>query len=377
MFKKIFLVVSLSLILTCDVFASADGLILYEKSRGLILHESDMHEQLPIASITKIMTAILTIESGDLDSEFVVSGEAVGIEGSSIGLRAGDVVTKEILIYGMMLESGNDAANAAAIAVSGSVSDFVALMNEKAQEIGMENTSFETPSGLDGEMHYSTAYDMALLCAYALDNELFSNVVSTKSYKAEFTTPQRTVTFYNSNRLLQSFEGTIGVKTGFTKKAGRTLVSAVVQDGITLICVTLNCGDDWDIHKSLYNKYFDTLSNVSFDTDGELSLPVISGDIKEVTLELAESLTAVMQNNSYEEIEIEYHLPRFLYAPIEKGENVGYANIIINGKIIDSVEIVSTVDILIDEDSENGTRKSDEDTKNSGGLWGWLTQILR
>ncbi len=377
MLKKIILILAVSLLLATNVSAFADGAILYEQSRGIVLYESDADEKLPIASITKIMTALLTIESGGLQGEFIVGDEAIGIEGSSIGLRSGDVVTKELLIYGMMLESGNDAANAAAIEVGGSVPDFVAMMNDKAQEIGMENTSFETPSGLDGENHFSTAYDMALLTAYALENEYFAEVVCTKSYKAQFINPERAVTFYNSNRLLQSFEGTIGVKTGFTKKAGRTLVSAVEKDGVTLICVTLNCVDDWDTHKNLYNQHFDTISNVSFSPDGEITLPVVSGEIDEVALELKGNLEAVMLNNRYEEVEIEYHMPRFLYAPIEKGENVGYANIVINGKIVDTVEIVSTVDILIDEDSENGERQSNEDTKNSGGLWGWLTEILR
>lgn len=229
---------------------SAVGAIMMDADTGAVLFEKQADRRSLIASTTKIMTAIVVLEHCDPDCEFIIPPEAANIEGSSIYLKAGEALTIRDLLYGMMLHSGNDAAIALALACSGSVEEFVVLMNLKAQSLGMSNSSFENPNGLDGEAHYSTARDLAVLTAYALKNPLFREIVSTKQYRCG----ERC--FTNHNKLLWSVEGAIGVKTGYTKAAGRILVSAAERNGRRLIVVTVNDGNDWLDHTGLYDYGF-------------------------------------------------------------------------------------------------------------------------
>ncbi len=237
---------------------SAQAVVLMEQSSGRVLYENNQHESLRIASITKIMTAMLAIESGKMDEVVTVSERAEGTEGSSIYLRRGDKMKLSDLVYGLMLRSGNDAAMAIAEHVGGSVEGFVVLMNEKASEIGMSNTLFQNPHGLDDhEEHYSSAYDMALLTQYAMANEDYQTITSTKSHRVE----ESDVRWKNKNRLLtELYPHSTGGKTGFTKRASRTLVSTASKDGLDLIVVTLNAPSDWYDHMNLFDWGFENFT---------------------------------------------------------------------------------------------------------------------
>jgi serine-type D-Ala-D-Ala carboxypeptidase (penicillin-binding protein 5/6) len=250
-------------------YTAAQTAILMEQDSGRVLYEKRMHQKMRIASITKIMTAILAIESGKFEEDVTVSKRAVYTEGSSIYLKEGEKIKLKHLTYGLMLRSGNDAAVAIAEHVGGSVEGFVYLMNEKAQEIGMRNTYFSNPHGLDDhEEHYSTAYDMALLTQYAMQNELYRKVSSTKKYRAPREGAADNI-WGNKNRLLTGiYEYCTGGKTGYTKRAKRTLVTTAEKDEMKLIVVTLNDGNDWNDHKHLYEWGFTTYDNVQIVQSG-------------------------------------------------------------------------------------------------------------
>lgn len=238
--------------------ASSGSAILMEQSTGRILYEKDAYTKKRIASITKIMTAILAIESGKLDTKAKVSEKAVRAEGSSIYLQPGEKILLEDLVYGLMLRSGNDSAVAIAEHVGGSLEGFVYLMNKKAEEIGMINTHFANPHGLDDhEDHYSTAYDMAVLTRYAMNNETYRKIAGTKMHRAPNPNESWDRVWKNKNRLLtEMYEYCTGGKTGYTKRAKRTLVTTASKDGLDLIAVTLNGPDDWNDHIGMYESGF-------------------------------------------------------------------------------------------------------------------------
>ena len=233
--------------------AAAD--IVMEQS-GYVLSAGNAHTRMGMASTTKIMTALLAIERLDPETVVTVPKEAVGIEGSSIYLTEGEQITVSDLLYGLMLESGNDAATALAIAAGGTVEDFVRLMNERAAELGLEDTHFSNPHGLSADDHYTTAYDLARLTCAALENETFAAIVSCKT--KTISDGRRYLS--NHNRLLRSYEGYIGVKTGYTRHAGRILVSAAERGESQLIAVTLADPDDWRDHAALLDYGFAVLA---------------------------------------------------------------------------------------------------------------------
>ncbi|WP_102274701.1 D-alanyl-D-alanine carboxypeptidase family protein [Cytobacillus massiliigabonensis] len=239
---------------------SAHSAILMEQSSGRVLYDKNANKPMRIASITKIMTAILAIESGKMDEWVKVSEKAVHTEGSSIYLFPGEKIKLEDLVYGLMLRSGNDAAVAIAEHVGGSLDGFVYLMNQKAEEIGMNNTHFANPHGLDDhENHLSTAYDMAVLTRYAMNNEVYEKISGTKVHKAPHPTEKWDRKWKNKNRLLtELYRYTTGGKTGYTKRAKRTLVTTAEKDELKLIAVTLNGPDDWNDHIQMYETGFNT-----------------------------------------------------------------------------------------------------------------------
>lgn len=244
---------------------SASNAILIEQSTGRVLFEKNAHEQANIASITKIMTAIIAIESGKMDELAKASRKAIYTEGSSIYLEQGEKMKLEDLVYGLMLRSGNDAAVSIAEHVGGSEEGFVFLMNEKANWLGMTNTHFDNPHGLDSETHYSSAYDMARLMQYAMENESFQKITAAENFKSE----NRSYSWQNKNKLLtQFYEYCTGGKTGFTKQTGRTLVSSAEKDGMELIAVTLNAPDDWRDHISMFEWGFDNYNMESISEGG-------------------------------------------------------------------------------------------------------------
>ncbi|ALX47992.1 D-alanyl-D-alanine carboxypeptidase family protein [Lentibacillus amyloliquefaciens] len=245
---------------------SANNAILIEQSSGRVLYEKQADQKQSIASITKIMTAIIAIESGKLNDTVVVSNRAVNAPGSSIYLEKGEKIKLKDLVYGLMLRSGNDAAIAISEEIGGSMEGFVHLMNQKAEWIGMTNTSFDNPHGLDSDNHYSTAYDMALLMRYAMNNEQFRQVTNTANYKPD----NRAYSWQNKNKLLTGmYDYSNGGKTGYTRIAGRTLVSSALKENMELIAVTLNGPDDWRDHIGMFEWGFDQFKMTTIDQKGE------------------------------------------------------------------------------------------------------------
>ena len=236
------------------VEVSAAAAVLMDADSGRLLYDKNCEKRMLIASTTKLMTALVALEQGGLQQEITVTGGHMA-EGSSMYLRPGEKLTLETLLYGLLLSSGNDAALAVTECMGGAV-PFVARMNEKAAELGMENTHFANPNGLDDEAHYSTAEDMAKLAAAAMDDPVLRRVASTRTARIG----GRTLT--NHNKLLSRVEGCVGLKTGYTKAAGRTLVSCAERDGVRLVAVTLQDGDDWNDHASLYEQGFRVLRPV-------------------------------------------------------------------------------------------------------------------
>ena len=236
------------------VEVSAAAAVLMDADSGRLLYEKNGEKRMLIASTTKLMTALVALEQGGLQQEITVTGGHMA-EGSSMYLRPGEKLTLETLLYGLLLCSGNDAALAVTECMGG-VAPFVARMNEKAAELGMENTHFANPNGLDDEEHYSTAEDMAKLAAAAMDDPVLRRVASTRTARIG----GRTLT--NHNKLLSRVEGCVGLKTGYTRAAGRTLVSCAERDGVRLVAVTLQAGDDWNDHASLYEQGFRVLRPV-------------------------------------------------------------------------------------------------------------------
>ncbi|WP_406686822.1 D-alanyl-D-alanine carboxypeptidase family protein [Rossellomorea vietnamensis] len=253
-----FLFVSVSGKVLAAPSVSSQKAILMDQETGRVLYEKDAHTQSRIASITKIMTAILAVESGKMDQEVTVSQNAAGTEGSSLYLKAGEKIKLEDLVYGLMLRSGNDGAVAIAEFVGGSLDGFVYMMNEKAKEIGMENTHFSNPHGLDDhEDHYSTAYDMAVLTRYSMENDRYKEIAGTKVHTAPNPDEKWDRKWKNKNRLLtELYKYSTGGKTGYTKLAKRTLVSTASKDGENLIAVTLNGPDDWNDHIGMFEYGF-------------------------------------------------------------------------------------------------------------------------
>lgn len=319
------------------VGTSASSAILMDASGGRILYEQNAHERRLIASITKLMTALVALESGhELDEVVTITPAWAGAEGSSIYLQAGEEITLETLLYGMLLRSGNDAALAVAGYCGGTVDNFVAHMNEKASQLGMTDSHFANPNGLNTEGHYSSAYDMALLARACLSNETLTKMVSTKSITLG------TRIFTNHNKLLWQYEGCIGMKTGFTEKAGRTLVSAAERDGMKLVCVTLNDPNDWADHSGLFDYGFANYRGQVLAQSGETlcRVPVTGGLVSfcpVVTKQAAEICLA-----PGEELKRELLLERTtLEAPVSAGRKMGEAVYYLNGSEIARIPLVS------------------------------------
>lgn len=304
---------------SCYASVSAASAIVMDAKSNTVLYESNAYDERPMASTTKIMTALLACESGKLSQTVTVEDKMLlGCEGSSVGLRSGDKITLYDLTIAMLLASGNDAANVTACFLAGNLKAFASLMNQRAAEIGMNNTEFVTPSGLDSGNHHSTAYDMALLAAHALQNSAFSKICAMQ--KCEITISGKKQTLYNHNKLLSSLDGCVGVKTGFTEKAGRCLVSAVEYKGNTLICVTLSDPDDWDDHASLIKQCEKKYTEKRFAS--EIQIPVVGGNGDFVTAAYEYSVISVSDEFSQRI----FYYP-FVYAPVKKGDTLGYVKI--------------------------------------------------
>lgn len=349
---SILLIITLLLLLNCNSFAkaiepniSAKAAILMIADSGEIIYNKNVDKQMPMASTTKIMTTLIALENGDFSKKYTVTSEMVNVEGTSAGLKAGDKIDLQTLLYCMMLSSGNDAANATACVVCDSVEKFISLMNKKAKEIGMTHTNFDSVSGLDTDNHCSTAYDMALLTSYALKNEQFEEICSTYTKSVSFGNPPYNRRLTNHNKLLKYYDGLIGVKTGFTKKSGRCLVTAARRNGLTLICVTLNDGNDWEDHENLLDYGFEKVKKQSINQKIEIEVPVIDSIDRYVDAEI-EHYPSVYTYSNDVDLSINYEIESFLYPPIKYGDIVGYASIYYkNGNLIEKVPLISRADI--------------------------------
>ena len=251
---------------------SAKSAVLIDGKSGAVLFEKDSDTRLYMASTTKIMTALIALEKLPLNTVVTVPKEATLVEGSSIYLRENEKITVETLLYGLLLESGNDAAHTLAVAVSGSPEKFAELMNEKAREMGLKNTLFANPHGLTDENHYTTAYEIGFIASKAMKNPTFREMVSTKSKTIPSLDGEITRYFSNHNKMLNMYPGAIGVKTGFTKAAGRCLVSAAERDGNMFIAVTLNDGNDWKDHSAMLDYGFENYKSISVAKENEFGV---------------------------------------------------------------------------------------------------------
>lgn len=317
-----------------NISLSAKAAVLIEADTGTVILAKNENSKLPMASTTKIMTTLLTLESGDLDKTYQIPDEALMTEGSSMGLRFGESVTKKELCYGMMLPSGNDAANTAALLIGGSFEAFAKQMNRRAASIGMKNTNFVTPSGLHDDKHYSTAYDMAILTREALKNELFSEICRTKSIKLSSDGFESDKYLSNTNRLLTKHPYCIGVKTGFTDEAGRCLVSAAEKGGVKLIAVTLNAADDWNDHIKMFETGFACAKRVNLtDFTDTIEVKTVGGITDSISCRLSAPPECTSVNGSLPDIDERIYIPDFVYAPVMQGDEVGYVEYSAYGEV--------------------------------------------
>ncbi|MBR3909381.1 MAG: D-alanyl-D-alanine carboxypeptidase [Clostridia bacterium] len=307
--------------------------VVIEKLSGRVLYEYNSNKKAYMASTTKILTAITVIDNFDISREVTVPKSCVGVEGSSVYLNENDVFTVEDLLYGLMLRSGNDCAEALAITLSGSIEDFASLMNQTAIRCGATNSNFKNPHGLHDDNHYTTAYDLALITRYALKNSVFAKIASTKNYVATEKNSNVSRYWINKNKMLSSFEGATGVKTGFTKKAGRCLVSSAQKNGMELICVVLNEPNHYQMSKNLLTKGFDNyrLIKIIDANKFDYSLPT-ENRTEYYDLEVKDDFYYPVSNG--ESISAEIALPKYLPSSVKSGEKVGEIKIYASKQLI-------------------------------------------
>ena len=303
---------------------SAKSAVLLEAESGALVYEKNANERLPMASTTKIMTAIVALALAAPETVITVDASAVGTEGSSIYLTEGEQLTLEQLLYALLLESANDAAVAIAVGLSGSLEAFVEQMNAQAQALGLLSTQFQNPHGLDDEAHATTASELATVARYALQNELLQAITSTRKTTIPHAGTEGVRLLVNHNKLLRTYEGCIGVKTGYTSKSGRCLVSAAERDGVTLIAVTLDAPDDWNDHTKLLDYGFSKYSSVSLCGANELqvSLPLVGGTDAYVMLSNRAELRAVLPS-AHGTVRREIRTRRFEHAGVHADEILG------------------------------------------------------
>lgn len=323
---------------------SARSAALYQPDSDLFLYSKNSSERLPMASTTKIMTALVALERGNLEDMVEIDDSAIGVEGSSAYLKSGDVLSLEELLYALLLQSANDAAVAIACHIGGDVESFSALMNEKAEELKLHNTHFTNPHGLDSSEHYTTADELAKIAAAALNNPTFKKITST--YKRSFSDEERVRTYVNHNKLLRLYDGCIGVKTGFTKKSGRCLVGAAEKDGLCFISVTLDAPSDWNDHKKMLDYGYESLERICFASpyDHLYKIPLIDGERDYFYAANTEGAD-IIRERSDSDITENLRLSRYEVAPIKSGDVVGEIIYSSDGKEITRLPIIAIENI--------------------------------
>lgn len=345
--KKILVYILVLLSITVlPVYAQASGcsakaMIVYEPRTGTVLAEQNADAELLVASTTKIMTALVVLESCALDEPVTITAAQAAVEGSSMYAAAGETYTVEELLYGLLLASGNDAAVALAEHAAGSVEAFAARMNQKCAELGLEHSHFVNPHGLDAEEHYSSARDLALITAAAMENPDFCRIFGTQQHTVHG------VCYVNHNKLLSSCEGCIGGKTGYTKAAGRILVSCAERDGFRLICVTVSDPNDWEDHRDAYEEAYAQYRYYPLLQEDWKVLPINSGTVS--SLSLTCQMPGIVQP-AETEVEFRTELPRFAFAPLAQGDEVGSVTVLADGETLLSVPICCAEDCATDPD---------------------------
>ena len=362
MYRFLAIIFSLVIILTSPVQAargknlelSADSAILIEATTGRVIYEKNADERRPPASMTKMMTCILGLEYLTPEDRVKVSQEAAYTEDSEMALQEGDIISAGELLRGVMLVSDNGGAVAVAEAVSGSVSDFSKLMNDKAREIGCTDTNFENPNGLPNDMHLSTARDMAKIAAYCLDNWDFRDIVSTQRETIHWINPSNhSMRVENTNKLLGTYKGTTGVKTGWTNAAGGCLAASAKRGGIELIAVVMHSEDAYtrfDDAQTLLDYGFEQVTSIYGIDKNQVEKKIFVSGGEQATLEvgLEDDLNYALLRNEYRQnLTVEYDLPKVIEAGtgIKVGDTVGTATLKYNGKVVAAVPFVAKEDV--------------------------------
>ena len=354
LFLLLFIPISVSAIDT-----SARCAILMDIDSNRILYEKNIHEQRSVASISKIMTAVVAIESGKLDDTVTIGEEIKAAYGSGIYIQVGEKMTLRDLLYGLMLRSGNDAALAIASYVGGTVDNFVVMMNDKAKELKMSNTIFNNPSGLDQKKgNYSTAYDMAILTSYAMKLDEYRTITSTKKYT--LTTNKNTYSWINKNKLLSIYKYTTGGKTGFTEIAKRTLVSTATKDNTNLVVVTLNDGNDWNDHRNLFEYGFNNYTNLKLLEKGNINI-YNDNYYDDYMLYIKNDYSYLLSNSEEDNLIFKYQLEK--KRKINNGDKVGLLNIYLGDKKLHEEPIY----VKVESKSENKKNLIDK----IKGWFGW------
>jgi len=327
-----------------EPLVSARAAALYEPESERFLFMKNGNERLGMASTTKIMTALIALERLEPDTQVHIDSRAIGTDGSSVYLKEGEVMSAEGLIYALMLRSANDAAEALAYEIAGDIDGFCALMNERAASLGLTDTCFKNPHGLDAKGHYTTAHDLAIITAEAMKNEDFVRISSTYKTTVESNMEERLIV--NHNKLLRLYDGAIGVKTGYTQITGRSLVGAAERDGLRLISVTLDAPDDWTDHRKMLDFGFSTTHKVRLICDGEYtySLPVVNGESSEVKIKSVGDVNLIYGVEK-PEIKREIYLDRLAVAPVSSGDVLGRIVFYNGEEIIAEVSLVATEDV--------------------------------
>ena len=354
--KKIILTVIFAFFICTNIYAgqpkppkvAAQGAILMDAKTGRVLWERNSKEPMAMASTTKIMTAIIALENGNPGDIVTVSKKAASAPEVNMDLTAGEQLTLEALLYALMLQSYNDSAVAIAEHIGGDVEGFCSLMSEKAVSLGAENTVFETPNGLDAGDHHSTAYDMALITQYALQNEKFMDIINTSHITVQ--SDKRAYALYNKNRLLTEYSGANGVKTGFTGKAGQCFVGAAKRDDMQLISVVLASGwgdagkeQKWIDTKRLLDYGFDNYKYTDIVKEGDIcgTIDITRSKTPQISVALEEGLNLPLTPDEAAHVKIQYSLPQTLMAPVEKGQAMGLCTVTINDEVKTTINLIA------------------------------------
>jgi len=315
--------------------------VLLEATTGRVLYEKDAHARRPMASTTKVMTCYLALEYGNLDAMVKIPDAAIGVEGSSMYLRAGETLSLRDLLYGLMLLSGNDAAVAIAIHIAGSVPDFAALMNERARGLGCQNTNFVTPNGLPDPNHYTTAYDLALICATAMQDARFAQIVGTQYYQTQTGAYARKLK--NKNKILWEYEGGNGIKTGFTKAAGKCLTFAAKRDNLQLVGAVLASSDTWGSAKDLLSFGFNQveLQTLVDFSDPVATLTVLGSETTELPVYAGRRLFYPIKKDGSDTVRVDMQLASSVLAPVTAGQTVGQIYLFVNETVVAQTELIT------------------------------------